>query len=95
MPRRRVARPARRPEGLRLPVAGGSSARRGQTSASGSRRPSGLRARRHPAGGRRGRRPGGDAGFTKEEILRKPEADPRAEGGMFARLEALLAVPLG
>src|SRR5688500_13177170 len=29
-------------------------------------------------------------GFTKEEILRKPEADPRAEGGMFARLESLL-----
>jgi transcription-repair coupling factor (superfamily II helicase) len=30
------------------------------------------------------------AGFTKEEILRKPEADPRAEGGMFSRLESLL-----
>jgi transcription-repair coupling factor (superfamily II helicase) len=30
------------------------------------------------------------AGFTKEEILRKPEADPRAEGGMFARLEGVL-----
>ena len=30
------------------------------------------------------------AGFTKEEILRKPEADPRAEGGMFERLEGLL-----
>jgi transcription-repair coupling factor (superfamily II helicase) len=30
------------------------------------------------------------AGFTKEEILRKPEADPRAEGGMFARIEGLL-----
>jgi transcription-repair coupling factor (superfamily II helicase) len=30
------------------------------------------------------------AGFTKEEILRKPEKDPRAEGGMFARLEGLL-----
>jgi transcription-repair coupling factor (superfamily II helicase) len=30
------------------------------------------------------------AGFTKEEILRKPEADPRAEGGMFPRLEELL-----
>ena len=29
-------------------------------------------------------------GFTKEEILRKPEADPRAEGGMFGRLESLL-----
>ena len=29
-------------------------------------------------------------GFTKEEILRKPEADPRAAGGMFARLEGLL-----
>ena len=30
------------------------------------------------------------AGFTKEEILRRPETDPRAEGGMFARLEGLL-----
>jgi transcription-repair coupling factor (superfamily II helicase) len=29
-------------------------------------------------------------GFTKAEILRKPEADPLAEGGMFARLEGLL-----
>ena len=29
-------------------------------------------------------------GFTKNEILRKPEADPRAEGGMFSRLERLL-----
>ena len=30
------------------------------------------------------------AGFTKEEILRKPDGDPRAEGGMFSRLEGLL-----
>jgi hypothetical protein len=30
------------------------------------------------------------AGFTKEEILRTPDADPRAAGGMFARLEQLL-----
>jgi transcription-repair coupling factor (superfamily II helicase) len=30
------------------------------------------------------------AGFTKEEILRRPSSDPRAEGGMFARLEGLL-----
>jgi transcription-repair coupling factor (superfamily II helicase) len=30
------------------------------------------------------------SGFTKDEILRKPEADPRAEGGMFARLHELL-----
>jgi hypothetical protein len=29
-------------------------------------------------------------GFTKEEILRRPEGDPRAEGGMFARIEGLL-----
>jgi transcription-repair coupling factor (superfamily II helicase) len=29
-------------------------------------------------------------GFTKEEILRKPEASPRAEGGMFSRVESLL-----
>jgi hypothetical protein len=30
------------------------------------------------------------AGFTKAEILQKPEADPRAQGGVFARLEGLL-----
>ena len=30
-------------------------------------------------------------GFTKEEILRKPKQNPRAEGGMFSRLEELLA----
>jgi transcription-repair coupling factor (superfamily II helicase) len=30
------------------------------------------------------------SGFTKGEILRKPEADPRAAGGMFVRLEELL-----
>jgi hypothetical protein len=29
-------------------------------------------------------------GFTKEEILRRPEADPRAEGGMFSRVQELL-----
>jgi hypothetical protein len=31
------------------------------------------------------------SGFTKEEILRKPKQDPRAEGGMFDRLAELLA----
>jgi hypothetical protein len=30
-------------------------------------------------------------GFTKEEILRRPEANPRGEGGMFSRLEELLS----
>jgi hypothetical protein len=30
------------------------------------------------------------SGFTKEEVLRRPEADPRAPGGMFSRLEELL-----
>jgi hypothetical protein len=34
------------------------------------------------------------AGFSKEEILRKPRVNPRAEGGMFARLEALLTALL-
>ena len=29
-------------------------------------------------------------GFSKEEILRRPEIDPRAEGGMFSRLSGLL-----
>jgi hypothetical protein len=56
------------------------------------------------AGSRRGR--GGDqpsswwtaratagavtAGFTKDEMLKRPDADPRAPGGMCARLEGLL-----
>ena len=31
-----------------------------------------------------------ESGFTKAEILRKPEGDPRAEGGVFGRLESLL-----
>ncbi len=30
------------------------------------------------------------SGFTKEEILRRPDQNPRAEGGMFSKLEALL-----
>jgi hypothetical protein len=35
------------------------------------------------------------SGFTKEEILRKPRQDPRAEGGMFSRLEELLGALAG
>jgi transcription-repair coupling factor (superfamily II helicase) len=34
-------------------------------------------------------------GFTKEEILKKPDADPRAKGGMFDRLGSLLEVLAG
>jgi transcription-repair coupling factor (superfamily II helicase) len=30
------------------------------------------------------------AGFTKETMLRQPEQDPKAEGGLFSRLETLL-----
>jgi len=30
------------------------------------------------------------SGFTKQEILRRPDADPRSEGGMFTRIEGLL-----
>jgi len=29
-------------------------------------------------------------GFTKDEVMRAPERNPRAEGGMFARLTSLL-----
>jgi hypothetical protein len=29
-------------------------------------------------------------GFSKEQILKQPEKDPRAEGGLFQRLDALL-----
>ena len=74
----------------------------GAAPATGSRRPSGLRDRR-PAGlksptGREetswwtARATTGEvtSGFTKEEILRRPDTNPRAEGGMFSRLEALL-----
>src|SRR5688500_60469 len=59
----------------------------------GSRRPSSLRRPGEPeASWWTARATAGQvtAGFTKEEILRKPEANPRAEGGMFARLEELL-----
>jgi transcription-repair coupling factor (superfamily II helicase) len=31
-----------------------------------------------------------EAGFSKEEILRRPESDPRRAGGVFGRLEDLL-----
>jgi transcription-repair coupling factor (superfamily II helicase) len=31
-------------------------------------------------------------GFTKDEVLRKPEVNPRAEGGMFSRLLSFLDV---
>jgi transcription-repair coupling factor (superfamily II helicase) len=31
-----------------------------------------------------------ESGFTKDAILRKPEGNPRAEGGVFSRLEELL-----
>jgi hypothetical protein len=30
------------------------------------------------------------SGFTKEAVLKQPERDPRAEGGLFERLETLL-----
>jgi transcription-repair coupling factor (superfamily II helicase) len=32
------------------------------------------------------------SGFTKEEILRKPEGDPRGEKGVFGRLEELFKI---
>jgi hypothetical protein len=70
--------------------------------ASGTRRPSGVRDRK-PSGlksptGREetswwtARATAGQvtSGFTKEEILRRPDQDPRAEGGMFSTLEKLL-----
>ncbi|MGH9253943.1 MAG: TRCF domain-containing protein, partial [Vicinamibacterales bacterium] len=60
---------------------------------SGSRKPSGFRAApprdtswwttRATAGAV-------TAGFSKAEILKQPEQDPRAEGGLFPRLETLL-----
>jgi transcription-repair coupling factor (superfamily II helicase) len=31
-----------------------------------------------------------EAGFTKEEILKQPEGNPRSAGGVFSRLEELL-----
>jgi len=32
------------------------------------------------------------SGFSKEEILRRPELDPRAENGIFGRLEELFNI---
>jgi len=35
---------------------------------------------------------GVQAGFSREEILRKPELDPRGENGVFGRLEELFNI---
>ena len=60
----------------------------------GSRRPSGLRkpGSSETSSWWTARATTGEvtSGFTKEQILRKPDVNPRAEGGMFARLEELL-----
>jgi transcription-repair coupling factor (superfamily II helicase) len=67
--------------------------------ATGRRSPPTLRSMgRHGAGGRDGaswwtaRATAGKvtAGFTKDDVLRVPEQDPRADGGVFARMEELL-----
>ena len=74
-------------------AASGPTAAAGHQNQQGSRRPLGAKA---PAPGAQSwwtaRATAGEvtSGFTKEEILRKPEADPRAAGGMFSRLEQLL-----
>ena len=74
----------------------GSGSRRpsGPREAPGVRKPSGLRS---PTGRQEtswwtARATAGQVttGFTKEEILRKPEGNPRGEGGMFSQLEGLL-----
>ena len=85
------------PVSLKLNLDGPSGARRPETrqeSAAAGHRP-GRRAPARPAAAPSwwtARATAGEvtAGFTKEEILRRPEADPRAEGGMFARIEGLL-----
>ncbi len=82
-----------------LPAAG-SQAPRGQGTQDGSRD---GKPRKGPDGRIRDKKAGASSwwtaratagevssGFSKEEMLRKPEADPRAEGGMFSRLEGLL-----
>ncbi len=57
----------------------------------GSRRPSGLRGEA-PSSWWTSRATEGTvtSGFTKEAVLKQPERDPRAQGGLFERLEALL-----
>ena len=56
----------------------------------GSRRPSGLR--KDSPSWWTARATAGEvtSGFTKDEMLRRPSADPRAAGGVFSRLEGLL-----
>ena len=68
-----------------LPAASGLASSRSSSGA----KPAGMR---ETAGWWTARATAGEVkpGFTKEEILRKPEEDPRAEGGMFERLGALL-----
>ena len=58
----------------------------------GGRRPSGVRREGADTSWWTARATAGvvAAGFTKDEILRKPQRDPRGEGGMFPRLESLL-----
>jgi len=59
-------------------------------------RPAGAGRRRQPADSRKSwwtaRATAGTvtAGFSRDEILRRPEGDPRAAGGAFARVSALL-----
>jgi transcription-repair coupling factor (superfamily II helicase) len=77
----------------KAPGAGGPSASRGP----GTRQPrQGRLAPARPGGGSSSwwtaRATAGEvrAGFTREEILKRPDADPRGEGGTFARVESLL-----
>jgi transcription-repair coupling factor (superfamily II helicase) len=63
----------------------------GNQGSKGSRKPSGLRGQEEASWWTARATAGAvTAGFTKEAILRKPDGDPRAEGGMFPRLEELL-----
>jgi len=57
----------------------------------GSRRPSGLRGEAQSSWWTSRATAGTvTSGFTKEAVLKQPEKDPRAKGGLFERLEALL-----
>jgi hypothetical protein len=76
-----------------LKVSGYRSGARDAAKDAGSRRPSGLRsaADGHTSWWTSRATAGAvTAGFTKEEILKQPEQDPRGEGGLFPRLETLL-----
>jgi transcription-repair coupling factor (superfamily II helicase) len=88
-----VGQRARNLKGSNYPSPAGDTGRRAghDIAYQGSRRPSGL-GEHAQSSWWTSRATAGTVteGFTKEAVLKQPEEDPRAEGGLFERLQALL-----